>query len=57
MLGQVPKELDSSQRENIFHIRCLINDNLCSLIIDGESCVNVVNQWMRSKEKEMRRRQ
>jgi len=42
MLGQVPKEFES-QRENIFHIRCLINKKTCSLIIDGGSCVNVAS--------------
>jgi len=40
ILGQVPKEVDS-QRENIFHSRCLINNKFCSLIIDNGSCVNV----------------
>jgi len=35
MLGQVLKPFDESQRENIFHTRCLINDKLCSLIVDG----------------------
>ena len=35
MLGQVLKPFDESQRENIFHTRCLINDRLCSLIVDG----------------------
>jgi len=43
MLGQVSKELDSSQRDNIFHTRCLINNKQCSLIIDGGSCVNVAS--------------
>jgi len=42
MLGQVPKDLES-QRENIFHSRCLINNQLCSLIIDSGSCVNVAS--------------
>ena len=42
MLGQVPKELES-QRENIFHSRCLINNKICSLIIDSGSCVNVAS--------------
>jgi len=37
MLGQVLKPFDESQRENIFHTRCLINENLCSLIVDGGS--------------------
>jgi len=35
MLRQLQKAYDESQRENIFHTRCLINDKLCSLIIDG----------------------
>jgi len=35
MLGQVLKLFDESQRENIFHTRCLISDKLCSLIVDG----------------------
>jgi len=40
MLSQVPKDLES-QRENIFHSRCLINNKFCSLIINSGSCVNV----------------
>jgi len=43
MLGQVLKPFDESQRQNIFHTRCLINDKLCSLIMDGESCANVAS--------------
>ena len=35
MLGTIPKSLDDAQRENIFHTRCLINNKLCSLIVDG----------------------
>ena len=35
MLRQVLKPFDESQRENIFHSRCLINDRVCSLIVDG----------------------
>jgi hypothetical protein len=31
------------QRENIFHTRCLINDKVCSTIIDSGSCTNVSN--------------
>ena len=31
------------QRENIFHTRCLIRDNLCSMIIDGGSCTNILD--------------
>jgi len=43
MLGQVSKPFDESQRENVFHTRCLINDRLCSLIVDEESCVNMAS--------------
>jgi len=43
MLGKPQKHFDESQRKNIFHTRCLINDKLCSLIIDGGSCTNVAS--------------
>jgi len=43
MLGQVLKPFDESQRENIFDTRCLINDKLCSLIVDGGNCANVAS--------------
>jgi len=43
MLSQVQKELESTQRENIFHSRCLINNKVCSLIIDGRSSANVAS--------------
>ena len=43
MLGKLQKPFDESQRENIFHTRCLIYDKLCSLIIDGGSCTNVAS--------------
>ena len=42
-LGQVQKPFDESQREIIFHTRCIINDKLCSLILDEGSCTNVAN--------------
>jgi len=42
-LIQVSKELDPSQRQNIFHSRCNINDKLCPLLIDNGSCVNVAS--------------
>jgi len=41
MLGITQKPFDESQRENIFHTRCLINDKLCSLIVDGGSFTNM----------------
>jgi hypothetical protein len=31
------------QRENIFHTRYLINDKVCSMIIDSGSCTNVAS--------------
>jgi len=31
------------QRENIFHFRCTVQGKVCSLIIDGGSCANVVS--------------
>jgi len=38
------KEVDvEQQRKNIFHTRCLINDKLCSMIIDSGSCTNVAS--------------
>ena len=43
MMGTIPKPLDDTQRENIFHTYCLITNKLCSLIIDGGSCTNVAS--------------
>jgi hypothetical protein len=38
------KEDDVEQQmENIFHTRCLINDKVCSMIIDSGSCTNVAS--------------
>ena len=31
------------QRKNIFNIRCLIKDKVCSMIIDSGSCTNVAS--------------
>jgi len=43
MLGTIQKPFDETQRENIFHTRCLINNKLCSQIIDEGSCANVAS--------------
>jgi len=43
LLGQVSQPFDESQRENIFHTRCLIQNNICSLIVDEGSCANVAS--------------
>nr|KYP31949.1 hypothetical protein KK1_047492 [Cajanus cajan] len=40
LLGSQPHESHLSQRENIFHTRCKIFDNACSLIVDSGSCCN-----------------
>ncbi|RDY02502.1 hypothetical protein CR513_14025, partial [Mucuna pruriens] len=40
---------DQSQRENIFHCRCLIPSKCCSLIRDGRSSVNVASQRLVEK--------
>ncbi|KAA3466420.1 reverse transcriptase [Gossypium australe] len=37
------------QRENIFHTRCQVQGKVCSVIIDGGSCTNVVNTIMVEK--------
>ncbi|RDX94053.1 hypothetical protein CR513_23607, partial [Mucuna pruriens] len=37
------------ERENIFHSRCLILGNLCSMIIDEGSCVNVASERLVKK--------
>jgi len=42
-LRQVSKELDPSQRQNLFHSRCHINDKLCPLLVDNGSYVNVAS--------------
>lgn len=37
------------QREAIFHTRCTVEENVCSLIIDGGSCANVSSKTMVDK--------
>jgi len=37
------------QRENIFHSRCTVQGQVCSLIIDGGSYANVVSLSMIEK--------
>ena len=37
------------QRENIFHIRCHINNKVCSMIIDGGSWTNVAGTTLVEK--------
>ena len=40
------KGAKDEQMENIFHTGCTVKDKVCSLIIDGGSCVNVVSLSM-----------
>ena len=49
LLGSQMQSQDDTQRENIFHTRCIINGKLCSLIVDGGSCTNVVSSRLVSK--------
>ncbi|XP_059294604.1 uncharacterized protein LOC132047602 [Lycium ferocissimum] len=34
---------DPNQRENLFHSKCVINQNVCVMIIDSGSCANVAS--------------
>ena len=43
LMGSLCKDKDDTQRKNIFHSRCLVNGKVCSLIIDGGSCINVAS--------------
>jgi len=49
LLGSQMQPQDDTQRENIFHTRCMINGKLCSLIIDGGSYTNVASSKLLSK--------
>jgi hypothetical protein len=41
--AQVKEDDMKQQRENIFHIRCHINNKVCSMIIIEGSCTNVTS--------------
>ena len=47
--AQVKKDDIEQQRENIFHTCCHVNNKVCSLIIDDESCTNVTNALLVEK--------
>ncbi|XP_056858080.1 uncharacterized protein LOC130507383, partial [Raphanus sativus] len=49
LLNVQPKVKEDEQRENLFHTRCLIQDKMCSLIIDGGSCTNVASNELVEK--------
>jgi len=50
LLGSQMQPLDNTQRENIFHTRCIINGKLFSLIVDEGSCANVTSSRLVSKQ-------
>ncbi|XP_047251293.1 uncharacterized protein LOC124886550 [Capsicum annuum] len=37
---------DPSQRENLFHTKCLVKGSVCTLVIDSGSCANIVSVAM-----------
>nr|GEV04109.1 zf-CCHC domain-containing protein [Tanacetum cinerariifolium] len=39
-----PKVSGSLQRNKIFQTKCLVNEKICYMIIDGESCQNLVSK-------------
>ncbi|XP_048629910.1 uncharacterized protein LOC111210981 [Brassica napus] len=43
------KTEELEQRENLFYSRCMVQGKICSLIIDGGSCVNVASETMVKK--------
>ena len=49
LLGHQLKSMEESQRENIFHTRCLINGNVFMVIIDGGRCTNLASARLVSK--------
>ncbi|KAF8048139.1 hypothetical protein N665_2648s0001 [Sinapis alba] len=46
-LQNTPEEQE--QRENLFYTRCMVEGKVCSVIIDGGSCVNVASETMVKK--------
>ncbi|XP_056851760.1 uncharacterized protein LOC130500849 [Raphanus sativus] len=49
LLNLQTKAEETEQRENLFYTRCLVQGKVCSLIIDGGSCVNVASETMVAK--------
>jgi len=50
-LSGITSQQDIEQRENIFHTRCTVKGKVCSLIIDGRSCVSVASKTLVEKLK------
>ena len=49
MRGNQVKEEDTTQRENLFQTRCLVQGKVCALIIDGGSCSNFASTRLVTK--------
>ena len=49
LLNLQSKTEELEQRENLFYTRCLVQGKVCSLIVDGGSCVNVASETMVKK--------
>jgi len=49
MLGHVHKDVGETQKENIFHTRCLINNKVCIHITYGESCTDITSKRLVKK--------
>jgi len=48
-LNNHPSVDHETQIENIFHTRCKVLENVCSLIVDSGSCCNCIALgWLRS---------
>ena len=45
-LNNQPSATIETQRENIFHTRCKVLENICSLIVDSGSCYNCCSTRM-----------
>ena len=35
---------DTTKRHQIFYLRCSVKDKICNLIIDNESCENIISR-------------
>ena len=49
LITQVKEDDIEQQHGKIFHTRCHVNNEVCSLIIDGESFANVINSLLVEK--------
>jgi len=48
-LNNQPSANHETQRENIFHTRCKVLENVCSVIVDSGSCCNCCSTRMVEK--------